>query len=176
MESAKNKIIIKDMILIAMFASLTAVLSQISIPLPFTPVPINLAMFSVFVAGGLLGGIKGAISQIIYVLLGVIGVPVFSQFTGGIGKIIGPTGGYIIGYIISAFIIGCFIKKFKRNIIGIGLIMFVGLLGCYAVGTAWFMFVTKTSFFSSLTYCVLPFVLGDILKIVLSAILVERLI
>ena len=87
------------MTLTALLAAVTAACSWISVPLPFTPVPINLATLAVFLAGGLLGAKYGSISIITYVLLGAIGVPVFNSFTGGIGIITGPTGGYIIGYI-----------------------------------------------------------------------------
>ncbi len=163
------------MILIAIFAALTAVCSMISIPLPFTPVPINLATLSIFLAGGLLGEKDGAISQIIYVLLGAIGLPVFHSFTGGIGIIAGPTGGYIIGYILAAWIVGFVLKKTGRKLHWNGIAMVLGLLGCYFLGTLWFMHLTATGLSSALMLCVVPFLLGDAIKIVIGAILVNRL-
>ena len=175
MDKSYERISIKHMTLIAMFASLTAILSQISIPLPFTPVPINLAMLSVFISGGVLGGKKGAISQLIYVALGAVGVPVFAQFTAGISRLFGPTGGYILGYVLSAFLIGFLFEKFKRSIINISIVLIIGLLTCYAVGTAWFMFVTKNSFYTSMAYCIIPFIPGDILKITASAFFLKKL-
>ena len=106
----------KKITLCALFAALTAILSQISIPLPFTPVPINLAMVSVFMAGALLGAKRGAISQVVYVIIGIIGVPVFASFTAGIGIVVGPTGGYIAGYIVAAIIVGIIVKKLGDNV------------------------------------------------------------
>lgn len=159
----------KIMILIAFFAALTGVLSQIAIPIP--PVPINLAMFSVFLAGSLLGSKYGALSQLIYVLLGAIGLPVFSSFSSGIGIIVGPTGGYIIGYIVAAWVTGWIISKIGRKHVALIIAITTGLLLCYTLGTSWFMFITKTSLLQSLTLCVFPFLIGDAIKIIVASIL-----
>ncbi len=165
----------KMMILCALFAALTAVCSMISVPLPFTPVPINLATLSVFLAGGLLGSRYGTLSQLVYVLLGAIGLPVFSGFTGGFGSITGPTGGYIIGYIAAAWLIGFLIEKlghgFYKNIIS----MISGLAVCYALGTLWFMYITSTGLAAALMMCVVPFLIGDAIKIIAGSILVKKL-
>ncbi len=169
------KITTKNIILCALFAALTAILSQISIPLPFTPVPINLAMVSVFIAGGLLEAKMGAISQLVYVIIGAIGVPVFASFTGGFGIIVGPTGGYIIGYIIATIIVGVIVKKLGDSVYSYAVAMTVGILGCYFVGTAWFMYITQSGLIEALLMCVVPFLIGDILKIILSAFLVKKL-
>lgn len=170
-------------ILCALFAALTAVCSGISIPLPFTPIPLNLATLSVFLAGGLLGSKWGAISQIVYVLLGAIGLPVFHGFTGGFGIIAGPTGGYIIGYIAAAFLIGYILEKFflskgatsAKIYIQCIIAMVAGILVCYFLGTLWFMKLTHTSLLPALLSCVIPFLLGDAIKILIGALLVERL-
>ncbi|MCL2493626.1 MAG: biotin transporter BioY, partial [Clostridiales bacterium] len=98
-------------ILCAVFAALTGVLSQIQIPLPFTPVPINLALLPVFICGGALGAKRGAVSMVIYILLGAVGAPVFVGFSGGVGALAGPTGGYILGYLPAAVIMGWFASK-----------------------------------------------------------------
>lgn len=165
----------KKMILYALFAALTAVCSMISIPLPFTPIPINLATLSVFLAGGLLGSKGGAVSQIVYVFLGAIGLPIFANFLGGFSVIAGPTGGYIIGYIVAAWIIGFASEKlgqgFYKNVLG----MIAGLLACYTLGTLWFMNITNLGIAEALLMCVVPFLLGDGLKIILGAILVKKL-
>ncbi|MEL7657123.1 MAG: biotin transporter BioY [Bacillota bacterium] len=165
----------KKLILYALFAALTAVCSMISIPLPFTPVPINLATLSVFLAGGILGSKGGAISQTVYVFLGAIGLPVFHSFTGGLGILTGPTGGYIIGYIAAAWLTGFMVEKlgngFYKNIIS----MIVGLAACYALGTAWFMYLTGNGLAASLMACAVPFLPGDGIKIVIGSILVKKL-
>ena len=153
------------MILYALFAALTAVLSQIAVPLPFTPVPVNLATLSVLLAGGILGAKGGAVSQTVYVLIGAVGVPVFSNFTGGFAKLAGPTGGYIAGYIAAAWLVGFLTSKRKKNLPNLILSMAAGILLCYMLGTAWFMILTKNTLLQSLTLCVIPFLIGDALKI-----------
>lgn len=186
------------MILSGLFAALTAVCTMISIPLPFTPVPVNLATLSMFLAGGLLGAKYGALSQTIYTLIGAIGLPVFSNFTGGIGKLVGPTGGYIIGYIAGAFVVGIvtqrsmqyFAKKDTLNrtakpqgkinaaviqILLLAFSMLIGMIVCYALGTAWFVFSTNTNIASALVLCVYPFIVGDVLKITAATMLCAKL-
>lgn len=165
----------KNLILCALFAAITAVLSQIAIPLPFTPVPINLATFSVFLAGGLLGAGRGAVSQAVYVLVGAVGVPVFAQFTGGLGIIAGPTGGYLVGYIAAALLTGFLLLRLPRTIWGHMLAMAIGMLSCYALGTAWFMYQQNVTLIPALGMCVIPFLIGDALKIAVAAFLVRKL-
>jgi biotin transport system substrate-specific component len=165
----------KKMILYALFAALTAACSMISIPLPFTPVPINLATLSVFLAGGLLGSKGGAISQLVYVLLGAIGLPVFHSFTGGLGILSGPTGGYIIGYVAAAWLIGFMVEKLGQGYYKNMISMAAGLAVCYALGTLWFMYITSTGLVAALMLCVVPFLLGDAFKIVAGSILVKKL-
>ena len=165
----------KQMILCALFAALTAVCSMISIPLPFTPVPINLATLSVFLAGGLLGSKNGAVSQLVYVILGAVGLPVFHSFTGGFGVLAGPTGGYLIGYVAAAWLIGFMLEKlghgFIKNMIG----MITGMAICYMLGTLWFMYLTSTGLAAAMMLCVVPFLIGDAIKIVAGSFLVEKL-
>ena len=161
----------------ALFAALTAVCSFISIPLPFTPVPVNLATLSVFLAGGLLGGRYGAASQMVYLLLGAFGAPVFHNFTGGFGILAGPTGGYIIGYISAAFVTGL-IVELRKGKCSWGILlpaMLAGLLSCYLLGTVWFMLLTGTGLAASLVTCVFPFLPGDGLKILAAGFLIKTL-
>ncbi len=165
----------KKMILYALFAALTAVFSQIAVPLPFTPVPVNLATLSVLLAGGILGAKGGAVSQTVYVLIGAVGVPVFSNFTGGFAKLAGPTGGYIAGYIAAAWLVGFLTSKRKKNLPNLILSMAAGILLCYMLGTAWFMILTKNTLLQSLTLCVIPFLIGDALKIAAAGFFVWKL-
>ena len=92
-----KKFTVKDMVLCALLAAMTGILSQIGIPIG--EIPINLALFSVYLAGGLLGSYKGAVSMVVYVMMGAVGLPVFSNFRGGLSVLAGPTGGYILGYL-----------------------------------------------------------------------------
>ena len=175
------------MALCGLFAALMAICSFISIPLGFTPVPVNLATLGVFLAGGLLGKKYGTISIAVYVLLGAVGVPVFAGFRGGVGVLAGPTGGYIIGYIAAAFLVGLLVELLApkagrsagrsagREILACILAMIAGLLACYLLGTLWFMVSTHTGVWASLVSCVFPFLPGDALKIAAGAILVQRL-
>ena len=159
----------RDLILCALFAALTAVLSQIAIPIQ--PVPVNLATFSVFMAGAVLGAKRAAASQAVYVLLGAVGLPVFSSFSGGVGILFGPTGGYIFGYIAAAWLVGLLAARCKGKLYWFALSMVGGLALCYLLGTAWFMVVTHTGLAQSLLLCVAPFLPGDAAKIVVAALL-----
>jgi biotin transport system substrate-specific component len=164
------------MILCALFAALTVVGTVIQIPLPFTPVPISLATLSVYLAGGLLGAKYGALSQVVYILLGVVGLPVFSNFQGGIGVIAGPTGGYIIGYVAAALIVGLIAGKERRSPIWkLTVSMISGTATCYGLGTAWFVISTGTGLAAALSLCVIPFLIGDTLKIIAAILLVKAL-
>lgn len=160
-------------VLAALFAALMAVCSQIQIPLPM--VPINLALFAVHLCGALLGAKWGALSISAYVLLGLVGVPVYAGFASGPAALFGKTGGYILGYILSAFLVGLLSRRIGFTFKGLCLSMLVGVVACYAFGTVWFMAVTGLNLMTSLAYCVIPFLPGDAVKIVLAALLALRL-
>lgn len=154
----------------AVFAAFIGICSQIQIPLPM--IPINLALFAVNLAGVLLGAKYGTLSVVVYVLLGLVGVPVFNNFSGGAGVLFGKTGGYIIGYIFAALITGLFAKRFKSPV-KLYLAMTLATLTCYAFGTAWFMVINNSTLWLTLTYCVFPFIPGDIIKM-LAVVLLSR--
>lgn len=160
-----------ELVLCALCAAVTCVLAPISVPLA-GEVPISLSTFAVLLSGILLGAKYGAISQLIYVLLGSVGVPVFAGWTGGIGITLGVTGGYIIGYIPMAFIAGLLYHRFGREASGTRkyIVMFVSMVLAtavlYILGTAWFMAQTGMTLGASLAACVIPFLPGDLIKIV----------
>ncbi|MDR1563587.1 MAG: biotin transporter BioY [Oscillospiraceae bacterium] len=160
--------------LCAMFAALTAVLSQIAVPLPGL-IPINLALIATFIAAGLLGWLHGTVSQIVFVLLGAIGLPVFTGGKSGIGAILGPTGGFIVGYILCALAIGLAADLLGRKWYVLAPAMILGLALCYTTGTLWFVFQQHTSVQAALTACVYPFLIGDAIKITLSTAFVTAL-
>ncbi len=161
----------RNLVLCAVCAAITCVLAPVSIPLG-GGVPISLATFAVMLAGVLLGGTLGAVSQLIYVLLGAVGLPVFAGWTGGLGNVLGMTGGYIIGYVPLAWLTGLIYKKFGSNakkstkIVFMVIGMLAGTAALYIIGTAWFMFVTGMTLEASLAACVIPFIPGDIIKMV----------
>ena len=163
----------RQLVLAALFAALTAVCSQIQIPLPM--IPINLALFAVHLCGALLGAKWGALSMAVYALLGAVGVPVFAGFGSGPAVLFGQTGGYIIGYILCAAIVGLLSRRLGFTFPKLCLSMVIGVAVCYVFGTAWFMVISGLNLATSLSYCVLPFLPGDAVKILLAAFLALRL-
>lgn len=168
--------------LCALFAALTAVCTFINIPLPFTPIPINLATLSVFLAGGLLGAKYGAMSQVVYILIGCIGLPVFSNYQGGLGVLAGPTGGYLVGYVTATIVIGIILKGILRSqestkmeVIKIATACIGGMITYFTLGTIWFMVLTRTGPIAALASCVIPFLPGDALKITAATLLITKL-
>lgn len=168
-----------DMAYIAVFTVLIAICSWISIP---TVIPFTLQTFAVFLSIAVLGGRRGTLAVTLYVLLGAIGVPVFAEFTGGLGIILRNTGGYIIGFIFSALVMwlieSIFIKKLhvKHTLVIQAVSMVLGLLACYAAGTVWFMFVYMkdagpVGLTTVLGWCVIPFIIPDAVKIALALML-----
>lgn len=170
-QNTSVKINTRTLTLIGLMTAIICTLAPWAIPLPFSPVPLSLATFAIYFNLWVLGGKKGATSVIIYLLLGTVGVPVFSNFTGGIGKLLGPTGGYLIGYLLLAVIGGFFLEKFELRLLpGIcGLLL--GTLACYLVGTVWLAYQTGNSFLNAFLIGVLPYLLGDIVKFILAMLL-----
>lgn len=168
-----------DMAYIAVFTVLIAICSWISIP---TVIPFTLQTFAVFLAVEVLGGRRGTLAVTLYVLLGAIGVPVFAEFTGGLGIILRNTGGYIIGFILSALVMWLMetilIKKLHvQHVLFVQAVsMVLGLLACYAAGTIWFMLVYMkdagpVGLTTVLGWCVIPFMIPDAVKIALALML-----
>lgn len=159
----------RNLVLCAMCAAITCILAPLSIPLT-GGVPVSLATFAVMLSGVLLGGPLGALSQLIYVLLAAVGLPVLAGWTGGLGIVLGMTGGYIIGYIPCAWLTGLIYKKYgvtaKKpvKILSMILGMTAGNIALYVIGTAWYMFITEMTLKASLAACVIPFIPGNIIK------------
>lgn len=166
---------VQTMSLIGLMTALTCVLGPLAIPLPFSPVPISFTNLAVYLAVYVLGMKAGAVSYLVYLLLGMAGLPVFSGFTGGIGKLAGPTGGYLIGFIFMAVIAGFFIDYFpgKKLLHAAGLILGTGV--CYLFGTIWLAHQLGISFTAALASGVIPYLPGDTAKIVFALIIGSRL-
>lgn len=173
-----NKFKTIDMVYIAVFAVLIAICSWISIP---TTVPFTLQTFAVFLAVGVLGGKRGSLSVLIYILLGAVGIPVFAGFSGGFGILLGPDR-----WIYCRLFIFCIINVADgKQLLGkktwvLGLSMVLGLIVCYAIGTVWFMVVYARNsgavgLATVLGWCVIPFIIPDLIKIVLALALSKRL-
>lgn len=169
---------ISDIVSVAMFTAIIAVCSQISIPLG--PVLFTLQTLGVFIAAAMLGCRRGIICVLVYILLGLVGIPVFAGFSGGIGTIASPDFGYIIGFIFTALIVGLSTKFFGRKLIPLIISMILGLIICYAFGTIWFMLVYNINgnginLSIALGYCVVPFLIPDACKIAAAGVIVNRL-
>ena len=161
----------KNIVTCALFAAITAVLSQIAIPIG--PVPINMAHIGVFMGAGLLGAKLGGISQTVFVLMGAVGLPVFSGFSGGLSRVVGPTGGYIIAYIFSAIIAGIILDKLGRKSgFSIFFALYMGWIVTYIFGTLWYSYVLAVDFMAALSVCVVPFLLGVFLQPILCRFLI----
>ena len=174
--SRKSMFYIRNLTYIAISVALLCVSAWITIP---GTVPFTLQTFAVFLILGLLGAKNGLFAILIYILLGIIGLPVFASFKGGIGVILGPTGGYILGFIFSAFIYYIFSLFIKNENVLYIFGSLLGLLGCYFLGTIWFYYIYSDTNTISLSYilmvCVIPFIIPDILKIIISFIVLKNI-
>ena len=169
----------KDLVLVSLFGAMMCVFSIMRIPLP-TPVPFTLQIFGVAITGALLGGPLGAMALMIYTLLGAIGLPVFSGMTGGIQVLAGPTGGYIFGFIIAAFVIGTCMNHFvyksvhtQVRFLGTFLTMTLGLLIAYGLGTIQLKLVTGLPWPQAIATGIVPFILLDLLKMFFATLAVH---
>lgn len=169
--SVKKHFTLKQMTLIGLMSALLCVVSPFAIPLPFSPVPLSLATLVLYLSLYVLGTKKALVSCILYLILGTVGLPVFSGATGGIGKLAGPTGGYLIGYLFLILTAGFFVNAKFSNIWYSLLGMVLGTAALYLFGTAWLAVSGHLPFRAALAAGVLPFLPGDALKIILAVLI-----
>ena len=160
----------RRLVLIAMMTAITCILAPLSIPIPVSPVPISLTNLVLLISVYILGWKDASISFIIYLLLGLAGLPVFSGFSGGLGKIAGPTGGYLAGFIFMTVIAGLAVDIFSGKRLPAVIGMALGTAVASAFGTAWLAIQMDLTFISALSIGVLPYLAGDTLKIILAVI------
>lgn len=160
----------KRMVEIALITAITCILAPLSIPIPISPVPISLTNLVIYIAVFVLSWNDALLSYVIYLLLGLAGLPVFSGFTGGFEKLAGPTGGYLIGFIFMTLIAGLGVDKFGGKKIPAVIGMILGLAVAYIFGTAWLAYQMHISFVAALSVGVIPYLLGDALKIIIAMI------
>lgn len=173
----QQKLTVRDITHIALLAALIAVCSWISIPMT---VPFTLQTMGVFTAVGLLGGKKGTVSVLVYILLGAVGLPVFSGFTGGIGILLGATGGFILGFLLCALLMWFMEALFGKKKAVLLLSMVLGLVACYAAGAGWLMLYLARaskamSLASVISLYILPFVIPDLVKIAVAMLIIGRM-
>ena len=168
--AAKHHMSTAQMTVTALMTAITCILAPMALPIPVSPVPISLTNLVIFFMAYILGTKLSVVSYVLYLLLGTVGLPVFSGFSGGLAKLAGPTGGYIIGFIPMAIIAGIVIDKFTNRGIQI-LGMIVGTAICYAFGTAWFCLQAGYTVGAALAVCVIPFIPADLCKMVIAMII-----
>jgi len=168
---SKSLLTTRELALIGLMTAVTCILSPIALPIPFSPVPVTFGNLALFLAVYVLGMKNGFISYVIYFLIGIAGLPVFSGFSGGMGKAAGPTGGYLIGFFFMVLIAGYFIDKYHAkkgpSIAG----MVLGALVCNLVGTVWLSHQLGISFLAGLGSGVIPYLPGDLVKIIAASFL-----
>lgn len=158
---------IKNIVFIAIMAAIMCVIAPVSFSIGI--IPITLGTFSFCLVGGLLSYRKAFATVLIYILIGFIGIPVFSSYQSGVGVVLGVTGGYLVGYLPSVLVISIIVNKFKSKIYVYPLAMIIGILTCYLFGTIWFMFQSGNTFIHTLSICVIPFIIPDLIKVVVAS-------
>ncbi len=172
-KTQKPLLTLKQITLAGLMTAVFCLLGPLSLNIPISPVPISLGMLALYFVVSVLGMKLGTFSVLAYILLGLAGLPVFTGFTGGAGKLVGPTGGYIIGYIFMALICGFFVDKWGNRLIMEILGMVLGTAVCYLFGTVWLAYLASYTFYQALAAGVLPYIPVDALKLAL-ALLVGR--
>ncbi|HBJ18383.1 MAG TPA: biotin transporter BioY [Clostridiales bacterium] len=167
----KKKFTVLDLTKIALLTALMAVTAWITIPIP--PISFTLQIFAIYAALFLLGGKYGTVSILLYLLIGAVGVPVFSGFRGGIGVLLGMTGGYLVGFVVSGLVYWAVTAHGREGLFFKVIGSALALVSCYAFGTAWYIILYTSekgaiTLGTALMGCVVPFILPDIVKIVLA--------
>ena len=174
-KNGTKKLTTYQLTLTAVMAAVICVLGPISIAIPVSPVPISLASMAVYLAVTVLGMKLGTLSCLIYLLLGLVGIPVFAGGSAGAAKLFGPTGGYLIGYLFLALIAGAFVGRFAenkwKNIAFAALGMILGTIVLYALGTARLAYSAGMDLQAALWAGVIPFIPGDLVKMVIAVLL-----
>lgn len=159
---------VRSMVFMAIFAALICIAGPIAVPVPGNLVPISLGTFAIYLTGAMLGGKRGTISVAVYIMLGAVGLPVFTNFMGGFAKLLGPTGGYIVGYVPLVLLTGIFAEMSakKRWLMPVGMVL--GTVVMYALGVAWIVVQTGADPVATTVSYVLPYLIGDSIKIALT--------
>jgi biotin transport system substrate-specific component len=164
-----NEVVYKLMLAFS-FTLLTGIGAYMKVYTPFTPVPFTAQVFFVLLSGAVLGSTYGGASQVMYVILGVVGVPWFAGGNSGYEYMMGATGGYLVGFVIAAFMIGYFVDRYvrSRTLMGLLPIMMLGVGVIYVVGATWLALALDLSAWQAVTLGITPFILLDVVKAVLA--------
>ncbi len=168
MKDKTQGLTVREMALVGLMTAVICVIAPFSLAIPISPVPISLGVLAIYFVITVLGMKLGTFSVLLYILLGLVGLPVFTNFSGGAGKLLGPTGGYIIGYIFLSLIYGFFLAKWQdhipMNILG----MLMGTAVCYLFGTVWLGYQLSLPFPAALMEGVVPYIPFDLAKLALA--------
>lgn len=166
----KQKLSTQDLCMIGTFTAVIIIMSQIVIPMPLG-VPLTMQTFAILLAGMVLGSNKAFIATLVYILLGAVGLPVFSGFSGGLKALVGPTGGFLLSFPVMAFLAGLAMEYRRKSNIYFIIFIILSVVVNYLCGIAVFCFLTKANFLIGFTTCVLPFIITDIIKMLLASFL-----
>jgi biotin transport system substrate-specific component len=158
---------LKLLILTALFAAIIGIFAQFTIPLPL--VPITGQTLAIGLAATILGSRYGTLSVLLYLFIGATGIPVFAEMSGGISKLVGPTGGYLVGFIPTAFIIGYYLEKTKFTFVHAMIANTIGMIITLALGTAWLKFAASLSWEAAIAGGLTPFIIGGFIKAALAS-------
>lgn len=165
----KSFFTVREMVFTAICAAIICVLAPISVPIG--AIPVSLGTFAIYFTAAVLGGKRGTAAVIVYILIGMVGLPVFTAMRGGVAVLFGATGGYIIGYIPLALLTGVFsdLKSKHHWTMPVGMVL--GTVALYAFGTAWYMIMSGSTLAAALLACVVPFLVFDTVKMIVSTLL-----
>ncbi len=164
----KKKTNVKQMALIGLMTAVICVIAPFSLYIPVSPVPISLGTMAIYFVVTVLGMKRGTVSVALYILLGLVGLPIFTGFAGGVGKALGPTGGYIFGYLFLALIFGFFVDHWGCRLIPNIAGAVLGTVVMYFFGTVWLQYQAHMTFTAALWAAVIPYIPGDIVKLALA--------
>ena len=174
-KTERKKLTVSELTLTGLATAVLCILGPLSLPLPVSPVPISLGTLGVYLAIALLGRRLGTISCLLYLLLGMVGLPVFTRDGGGAARLLGPTGGYLVGYLFLAVIAGTFVEKASgitwKAYAFSGMGMLLGTAVLYLFGTLWLAYTAGMDFYGALWAGVIPFIPGDLLKMIAAVLL-----
>lgn len=167
----KSSFNVKQLALVGLMAAIICVLAPFALPIPISPVAISLGTLAIYFVLTVLGLKLGTVSVIVYILLGLVGLPVFAGFTNGPGKLFGPTGGYIIGYLFMAPICGFFIDRWGDKFLPGFLGMVLGTAVLYLFGSLWLAYQASYTLPQAFMAGVVPYIPGDLIKLILAMVL-----
>jgi len=161
---------VRDAALVLAVVALTALSARIVIPLPFTPVPISGQTFAVLLGAAAVGPLRGSVAQLLYLLLGAVGLPFFAQGTSGVEVLTGTNGGYLVGFVIATLVVGvCARRGWDRSPLGVIAAFALGNLAIYALGVSWLSYRAGLTVPAAVGAGLVPFVVGDVVKALAAA-------